>query len=139
VTRPRRPLPVPDPDTQPFWDGTKNRQLLVQRCRANGHVQFYPRSVCVTCAEDVEWFEASGLGVVYSFTVVRQSGAAPFKEMTPYVLALVELDEGENVRMMTNIVGCQPDAVSIGMRVAVSFEPETEDITLPLWRPADPR
>jgi uncharacterized OB-fold protein len=128
-----RPLPQPDPDTEPYWTAARDGVLLLQRCVAAGHVQFFPRPVCVTCAADVASFEASGRGEVHTFTVVHKSGAPPFNAMTPFVLALVQLDEGP--RMMTNIVGCAPDAVTIGMRVRVTFERQTDDISLPMWRP----
>jgi uncharacterized OB-fold protein len=82
----------------------------------------------------VEPYAASGRGEVHTFTVVHKSGARPFNAMTPFVLALVQLDEGP--RMMTNIVGCAPDQVRIGMRVRVCFERQTDDVTLPMWRPA---
>jgi uncharacterized protein len=128
-----RPLPQPDADTEPFWTAARDGVLLLQRCVAEGHVHFYPRPVCVTCAADVEPFEASGDGEVHTFTVVHKSGAPPFNAMTPFVLALVQLDEGP--RMMTNIVECAPDAVTIGMKVRVTFERQSDDITLPMWRP----
>ena len=77
---------------------------------------------------------ASGWGTVYSFTVTHQNQAPGFREELPYVLAIVELDEG--VRMMTNVVGCAPDAVRVGMRVEVVFEDVTPEITLAKFRPA---
>jgi len=77
---------------------------------------------------------ASGRGTVYSFTVTYQNQSPGFREELPYVLAIVELDEG--VRMMTNVVGCAPDAVRIGMPVQVVFEDVTAEITLPKFRPA---
>src|SRR3954471_507328 len=73
-----RPLPQPDPDTEPFWAAAGDGVLLLQRCVAAGHVQFYPRPLCVTCAADVESFAASGRGEVHTFTVVHKSGAPPF-------------------------------------------------------------
>ena len=77
---------------------------------------------------------ASGRGTVYTFTVTHQNQAPGFREALPYVLAIVELAEG--VRLLTNIVGCAPDAVRIGMPVEVVFEDVTPEITLPKFRPA---
>ena len=76
---------------------------------------------------------ATGRGTVYSFTVTYQNQAPGFREELPYVLAIVELDEG--VRMMTNVVGCAPDAVRVGMAVEVVFEDVTAEITLAKFRP----
>ncbi|TMA99719.1 MAG: OB-fold domain-containing protein, partial [Deltaproteobacteria bacterium] len=91
--------------------------------------------VCPACLSSAtEWVRASGRGTVYSFTVTYQNQAAGFREELPYVLAIVELDEG--VRMMTNVVGCAPDAVRIGMPVQVVFEDVTAEITLAKFRPA---
>jgi hypothetical protein len=119
---------------QPFWDGTKDGRLLLQRCTACGRHQFYPRWFCATCAGAVAWIEAAGTGEVHSFTIVRQNGTPPFDELVPYVLALVELDEG--VRMMGNVVDVAVDDVKIGMPVRVTFLPETGGVVLPMWVPA---
>jgi hypothetical protein len=81
-----------------------------------------------------EWVRASGRGRVYTFTITRQNQAPGFREELPYVLAIVELDEGP--RLMTNVVGCAPDAVRIGMAVEVVFDDVTPEVTLPKFRPA---
>jgi hypothetical protein len=128
-----RPLPLPEPETAPFWAGTDAGKLLIQRCLVCGRRQFYPRYFCAACAGDVEWIEASGLGEVHSFTIVRQNGTPPFDALVPYVLALIELDEG--VRMMGNVIDVAVDDVSIGMPVQVTFARETDDVVLPMWRP----
>jgi uncharacterized protein len=72
---------------------------------------------------------------VYSFTIIRQQHAAPFRDLVPYVVAMIELDEG--VRLMGNIVGCAPETVAVGLPVEVFFAPVAEDVALPFWRPAD--
>ena len=132
ITRPTRPLPLPDQDTSVFWDGTRDGKLLIQRCTACGRTQFYPRYFCTLCAADIEWIEASGLGTIYTFSIVRQNGTPPFDSLVPYVLAMVDLDEG--VRMMGNVVDVDVDDVAIGQRVRVDFIRETEEIWLPMWR-----
>ncbi len=130
----RKPLPMADQETAPFWEGCRRRQLLVQRCRHCGRYQFYPRSLCGACfADGMEWVPASGRGEVYTFTVTHQNRSRGFRDEVPYVVAYVQLEEG--VRLMTNIVGCPPEAVHIGMPVEVVFEEATEEITLPKFRP----
>jgi uncharacterized OB-fold protein len=128
------PLPVPTPITQPFWDGTRQHRLLLRRCEA-GHMIFYPRSHCPGCLSNrLEWVEASGKGTLYSYTVARRPTSPDFEHDVPFVIAVVELDEGP--RMTSRLVEVDPDAVRIGMRLEVVFDDVTEEITLPYFRPA---
>jgi uncharacterized OB-fold protein len=71
---------------------------------------------------------------VYSFSIVRQNGTPPFDQLVPYVLAMIDLEEG--VRMMGNVLDIAVDDVAIGLAVTVDFVPETDDVWLPMWRPA---
>lgn len=127
-----RVLPQPDAVSAPFWEATTRDELLVQRCPACGAHQFYPRPFCTTCGGTPEWVVASGRGTVHTFTVVRQNRTPPFDAMGAYPVAVVELDEG--VRMMTNLVGVDPDDVHVGMPVEVHFV-AAEDLKLPFFRP----
>jgi hypothetical protein len=131
-------LPVPAPpvtlETKPFWDATAEGRLVLPRCDDCATVIWYPRAICPACGSlAVTWFDASGGGTVYSFTVVRK-GQGPWREAAPYVVAYVELDEGP--RVMTNIVGCEPDTVEVGMRVSVVFHPTDAGPALPRFQPA---
>ena len=128
-----RILPIPDPISEPYWTATTRGILLIQHCSACDRFEFYPRPFCRQCAGELTWREASGRGTVYSFTIVRQSRTPPFDQLVPYVVALVDLDEGP--RMMTNVVDCAPDDVSIGQRVEVVFADDFEGIALPFFRP----
>ena len=128
-----RPAPGMDPETEGYWKATHDGRLLVQRCRPNGHYQLYPRWRCLRCRGEVAWVEASGRGTVYSFTIIRQNFSRAFKHLIPYVVALVELEEGP--RLMTNVVGCGPEDVTVGMPVQVTFEPVSEQVSLPLFSP----
>ena len=115
-----RPRPNPTRLTEPFWEGTRLGVLRIQRCRACDHWRWTPLLACPRCwSEDTEWAAASGLGTVYSYTVVHRP-VDPAQFQAPYVLAVVHLDEGPH--MLTNIVGCAPDAVRVDMRVTVRFE-----------------
>jgi len=130
----RKPLPRIDEESRGYWEALARHELYFQRCRDCGAKRFYPRALCPACLSSAtEWIRASGRGTVYSFTVTHQNQAPGFREELPYVLAIVELDEG--VRMMTNVVGCAPDAVRVGMPVQVVFEDVTAEITLPKFRP----
>lgn len=131
----RKPLPRIDEESRPWWEALARRELYVQRCRACGTTRLPPRALCPAClSSDTEWVRASGAGTVYSFTVTHQNQAPGFREELPYVLAVVELAEGP--RMMTNVVGCAPDDVRIGMAVEVVFDDVAPGVTLPRFRPA---
>lgn len=130
-----KPLPHPSQDSRPFWDACRAHELRLPRCQSCGRFHFYPRSFCPYCtSKDLEWVKASGRGQVYTFSVVR----LPFfgKEWEPdipYAVALIELDEG--VRMVSNVVGCAPESVAVGMGVEVCFDDVTPEVTLPRFRP----
>jgi len=130
-----RPLPQPTPITQPFWDAAREHRLSMQRCRSCEKFVFYPRPLCSHCgSDDLEWRDLSGRATVYSYTIARRATARPFEPDVPYVIAIVELDEGP--RMTTNIVGCPPEDVRIGMPVLAHFEDASDEITLVKFRPA---
>jgi uncharacterized OB-fold protein len=130
-----RPLPQPTPITQPFWGAARQHRLSIQRCRSCEQYVFYPRPLCPHCGSaDLEWRDVSGRGTVYSYTIARRATARPFEPDVPYVIAIVELEEGP--RMTTNIVGCPPDDVRIGMAVVAQFEDASDEITLVKFRPA---
>src|SRR6185503_8558634 len=131
----KKHLPRVDEESRGWWEALARHELYFQRCGSCGTKRLYPRAVCPTCLSSaVEWVRASGQGTVYSFTVTHQNQAPGFREELPYVLAVVELAEGP--RLMTNVVGCAPGAVRIGMAVDVVFEDVTPEITLPKFRPA---
>ncbi|KPU99553.1 hypothetical protein APR50_14085 [Variovorax paradoxus] len=130
-----KPLPVVDPESAPYWAALKERRLILKRCRDCGRHHFYPRALCPHCHSDaLEWSDARGTGSIYSYTVARRPAGPAFKADAPYVVAVVELDEG--ARMMTNIVTEDVDSVRIGQRVAVAFEAVTDEITLPKFKAA---
>ena len=127
-------LPRPTAQSRPFWEGCRDGRLMLQRCTACGAHQFYPRLMCVHCdAAAPEWVEASGLGQIQSFTVVRRAVSAAYAPEAPYVVALIALDEGPV--MMSNVVDCDPETLTVGDRVQVLFETWTDEITVPKFRP----
>ena len=131
----KKPLPTISGETRPFWEACRRGKFLVQSCRSCGEHQFYPRGFCANCwSIDIEWVEASGRGTVWTFTVMYQNRTAGFAEEVPYVLALVELEEG--VRMFTNLTQCEPQDVTIGMPVEVTFVQATDRIYVPYFKPA---
>jgi uncharacterized OB-fold protein len=128
-----RPAPIPDQDSAPYWKALHDGRLLVQRCTDCGRAQLYPRDRCLSCRGPVTFEEASGRGTIYSFTVIRQNYSRPFRNWIPYVVALVDLEEGP--RLMTNIVNCDPEALQVGMAVTATFEVVSDDAGIALFTP----
>ena len=132
--RPRRALPQPTPESQPFWDACVRRELIVQQCNACGRLWLPPSNRCQHCwSEDVAWTPVSGHASLYSFTVYRRAYAPELVDQLPYVVAVVELDEGP--RLITNIVGADPGDVRVGMPLEVVFDDIAEGVTLHAFRP----
>ena len=128
-----RPLPAPTPETKHFWEGTKAGELRLQRCDDCRHTYFPPRPFCPKCASrKVSVVKAGGKAKLFGY-VIHHRPAPGFTP--PYAIAVVELDEGP--RMMTNIVGCAqtPDALVLDMPLEVTFEKQTDQITLPFFKP----
>lgn len=129
----KRPLPEPTPETEHFWNGTREGRLLLQRCDACHSVYFPPRPFCPACGgRAVSVVAASGRGSLYSYVINYRPHPA-FDG--PYAIAVVQLEEGP--RLMTNIVGCEqtPEALVLDMPLEVHFEAVSSEITLPLFRP----
>jgi len=121
-------------ETQEFWDATAEGRFLLKRCDACGTVIWYPRFLCPDChSTETSWFEASGKGTVYSYTVPRR-GQGPWRDAVPFIVAYVELEEGP--RILTNLVGVEPDAVEIGMPVEVTWHDTGEGSALYRFTPA---
>ena len=132
MPRMSRAEPKPTPETAHFWEGTSKGELLLQRCRACSRPYFPPQPFCLRCAhDDVEVFRASGYGTLHSY-VINHRAAPGFT--APYIIAVVELDEGP--RMLTNLVGVEPDpaVLPLDLLVEVVFE-VVGDAALPVFRP----
>lgn len=131
-----KPIPTVQPWTEEFWRATKKRRLLIQECVKCSSLIFYPRKYCPQCwSAELGWREASGKAKVYTFAIMRDMVEPKFMPDLPYVLAMVDLQEG--VRMMTQIVQCDPAKVEIGMDVEVVFRDLTDQHALPLFRPVN--
>lgn len=132
---PAKPVPVVQPWARPFWDAARAGKLVLQHCEDCAMPIHYPRIACPHCGSDrLGWRAASGRGTVYSYTVVVSNAPSAFLADMPYVVAVIELDEG--VRMLSNIVDCDVDALRCDMPVEVVFEELTEEFTLPKFRPS---
>ena len=135
VDQSQRKLPRPTPETAHYWEGTKAGELRLQKCGDCSTIYFPPGPFCPSCSSrNVSVFAASGKATLYSYTIshIPAPGLEP-----PYAVAVVTLAEGP--RMMTNIVGCEqtPDALQLDMPLEVTFEAQSDDITLPLFKPVE--
>jgi len=127
-----RPLPWPNPTTQPFFDAAAQGRLDLQRCPRDGFF-FYPRSRCPEClSDDWTWQTVSGRGEVVAVTVDRLGHDPALRADVPYVVAIVALEEGP--RMPARIVECDEDALRVGLEVEACFE-TIDDVTLVRFRP----
>lgn len=138
------PIPVPDQDTRPFWDGCRRGELLIQRCGACGKWLWQPRPICSSCqTPDPTWTRVSGDGAIASWTVLRPPTLPAFAAMVPFVVLLVTLDEGVRLlgylvddagRVLTTDGGAE--GVRTGRRVRLRFHDQAGTI-LPCWTLAD--
>ncbi len=121
------PEPSINMETEAYWAAAKEGKFLLKKCNACGKTHYYPRAICPHCLSgDTAWYEATGKGVIYSYSVMRRGD-------TPYAIAYVTLDEG--VTMMSNIVECDLDNLAIGQAVEVTFRATEGDQALPVFRP----
>ncbi|MBV6756695.1 Zn-ribbon domain-containing OB-fold protein [Rhodococcus opacus] len=125
-----RILPRPDADTREYWAAAAQGKLLIQRCEDCETPRFYPRLLCPKChSQRSRWDESTGAGAIHSFSIVHRAPLPEFRDKVPYVVALIDLDDG--VRMFSNITGTTGDALHIGARVRVTFRKETDEIGIP--------
>jgi hypothetical protein len=121
------PEPSINMETEAYWAAAKEGTLLLKKCNACGKTHYYPRAICPHCtSSDTAWYEASGKGVIYTYSVMRRGA-------TPYAIAYVTVEEG--ITMMTNIVDCDYDELAIGQAVEVTFRATEGDQALPVFRP----
>ena len=129
-----RPLPIPTPNSEPFWNGLANQQVTLQQCDDCNAWVFYPRSHCNSClSPNLTWKQVSGNGTLYTFTVARRPTAPQFVDEIPQLIIVVELNEG--VRMNSVMVNIEPEGLIIGMAVKPVFHLQ-DDATLLYFEPA---
>lgn len=127
-------LPGIDDESALWWEAARDGRLLIKRCGDCGKPHYYPRPFCPHCwSENVDWEPASGRATLYTWSTVHINDLPPFRDRLPYVAAIVDLEEGP--RMVTNIVDCDPDTLTVGMPVEVTFQQQTDEVTVPMFRP----
>lgn len=130
-------VPTPDADSKPFWDGCREHKLLFQKCIACGDVRWPPSILCPQChSRETQWIESNGRGTVYTYAIYHQAFHPAFMDKLPYVVAVVELDEGP--MMITNIVECDHGALKCEMPVQVVWDDVSDEFSLPKFQPLQP-
>jgi len=131
----KKPLPKPNADTQPFWEGCRTHRLRFQKCDSCGHVRWPASVICPIChSEETVWITSGGRGKIHTYAVYHVAFDPAFEDDLPYITAIVELSEGP--RMLTNIVGCDPSDLMCDMPVEVTWDDVTGDFSLPKFRPS---
>jgi uncharacterized OB-fold protein len=124
------PLPQPSIETVPFWAAIQERRFVMPKCDACGTVSFPPTVACGVCAQtNFTWTEMSGRGIVYSFVVYDRVYHPAFKDKVPYVVAVVDLEEGP--RIISNIVGMPIADVTCDMPVTVVYDEVRDGYLIP--------
>ena len=130
-----KPLPMVDADSKPFWDSCREQAAKLQRCSNCQRYRFPASSHCSACLSDrFAWLPISGRGRVYTAITIYQTPAKGWEQDVPFNASIVELEEGP--RMWTNVIGCGPEEVGIGMPVVITYDAVTDEVTLPKFRPA---
>ncbi len=126
------PRPFAGVASQPYWDACARGELMFQRCASCDGITHTPAVMCAHCSgRTLTWERSSGTGTVYSWTTVWRPQTPDFT--VPYVAVIVDIDEGWQI--LSNVIGCEHDAVAIGMRVSVEFHAITDGVMLPYFRP----
>jgi uncharacterized protein len=121
------PDPNPNPETEAFWEATKDGKFMLRYCGDCGKTHWYPRAICPHCFSDnSEWREASGRGTIYTFSVTRRANP-------PYAIGYVTLEEGPT--MISNLVDCSFDDLSIGQSVELTFKQSESGFAVPMFKP----
>jgi len=122
-------------DNSQYWEYCRKHELRMQQCKNCGFIRFPASILCPSChSMDAEWVKMSGKGKVYSYIVFRQAYDPSYKDDIPYIVAIVQLDEGP--RMESNLIGIDPEKVKIDMPVELFFDDVTDDVSLPKFKPA---
>ena len=129
----KKPLPVIDEDTAPYWKYCRQHELRMQKCTECSHIRFPAGILCPAChCMDAEWVKLSGRGTIFSYVVFRKAYHPAYEDEIPYVVAVIQLDEGP--RMESNIIDADVNEIKIGMPVKLFFEDVTDEISLPRFK-----
>ncbi|OCA85327.1 Zn-ribbon domain-containing OB-fold protein [Pseudobacillus wudalianchiensis] len=135
----QKPIPLKNQDNHPYWDAADRHELLIQKCESCGHYSHPPGPACSKCGSaELSWENLGSEvnGTIYSFIISYRPFLPGFQDDLPLVIAVVELDKAPQVKLIANVLNCNPQDVSIGMNVKMTWQDITEDRALPQWIPA---
>ena len=130
-----RPVPYPSHISEPFWQACRRHELVIQRCDDCSTFVFYPRATCTSCgSEALTWQPVSGRGTLFTYTIARRPTHRRLASRVPYVIAVIELDEGPH--LTSTVIDCDVETLRIGQRVVVDFE-DLDEVAIPVFKLAD--
>jgi len=122
--------------TQPFWDAAAQHRLVVAQCGTCGTCRMPPTPFCPACqSQQIDWKTLSGLGEIYTYTIVDRAILPGMAEHLPYVPAVITLEGGGGVRLISNVVDVALTELAIGMPVRVVWDDQREGVAVPRFRP----
>ncbi len=128
-----KPKPRPAPESLPYWQAAREHRLALPKCEDCQKFWFPPSRTCPHClSANFSFKNVSGKGKIFSFVTFHRVYRPAFANDVPYVVALIELDEGP--RLLSNIMGVTHDQVKCEMRVEVVFDDYDEDISIPKFK-----
>ncbi len=128
------PQPLADATTLPWWQAAAEHRLVVQACAACKATRLPPAPICPECrCDESDWLEVPGRGTVYTYTTVHRPIAA--SQALPFVIAVIALDDAGGVRIISNLVGIEPETIEVGLRVEVVWEDMSAELAIPRFRP----
>lgn len=128
-----KPKPRPAPESLPYWQAAREHRLALPKCEDCQKFWFPPSRTCPHClSANFSFQNVSGKGKIFSFVTFHRVYRPAFTNDVPYVVALIELDEGP--RLLSNVMGVTHDQVKCEMRVEVVFEDYDEDISIPKFK-----
>jgi uncharacterized protein len=134
----KRPIPVPDDLTKPFWEAAKQEVLALQHCQTCGAYNHPPYPICLNCMSiDLKIEPVRGKGTIYAYTIMYHTGDQRFAPAVPYASIVVELDEAKGCLLAGNLLGASYTEAKVGRRVEVVFEKLNDDLNLPQFRLAE--
>jgi uncharacterized OB-fold protein len=129
------PTPIIDDDSREYWESAHRHELRFQRCDDCATPRFPPRAFCPNClSTNATWTEASGRGQLFSWVIAHHPVHPALVDKVPYVIALVELEEG--IRMVTNLIDCPIESVSVDMPLVLDWQDVSNELSIPQFKPA---
>ncbi|WP_423799806.1 Zn-ribbon domain-containing OB-fold protein [Neobacillus sp. SAB-20_R2A] len=135
----QKPIPLKNQDNQPYWDGADRHELIIQKCESCQNYSHPPGPACAKCGStELSWENFGGdvKGTVYSYVISYRPFLPGFQDSLPLVIAIVELEKAPAVKIIGNVLECNPEDVRIGMSVSMTWRDITNERALPQWIPA---